>query len=240
MIHFQSISDDDPVLAHSPMVKGATKILDYVNDHGPIDLTPSKGFKRYFVHWAAKEFAWPGMTEEDLFRVNKVLNEYDFQPLVELHDLLIHLKIGRHYRKAFHVTKAGQGLVGRPGKLFGILTPFYLLEIDHFFGARFGDRLPGNWDIFLNVLNVEAEDGISPDEYAQILYGPKSDDEGIHRPVVSSLYSQVLLPLCWTGLLSEQRSGRGYLSDRVYIKTPLWKAALQLETDSVVSRAVRH
>lgn len=240
MIRFLSISDDDPVLAHSPMVKGAMNILEYVAEQGPIDLTLSKGFKRYFVHWAAKEFFWPGMTEEDLFRVNKVLNEYDFPPLVELHDLLIHLKIGRHYRKAFHVTKAGQGLVGRPGKLFGILTPFYLFEINHSFDSRFPDGLPGNWDIFLNVLNVEAEDGISPDEYAQILYGPKSDDEGTHRPVVSSLYSQVLLPLCWTGLLSEHRSDRGYLSDRVYIKTPLWKAALQLETDSMVSRAVRH
>ena len=240
MIRFQSIGDDDPVLDHSPMVRGAMKILDYVTEHGRIALTESKGLKRNFVHWAAREFVWPGMTEEDLFAVNKVLNEYDFPPLVVLHDLLIHLKIGRHYRKAFHVTKAGQELVGRPGELFGILTPLYLFEVNHSANSRFDDELLGNWDVFLNVLNVEAEDAVSPDELSRILYGPKSDDEQIHRSVASILYSHALRSLCWTGLLSEHRSGRGSLSDRVYIKTPLWKAAMQLETDPMVSRAVRH
>ena len=131
MIRFESISDDDPVLACSPMVRGAVKILDYITENGPIGLTPSKNFKRYFVNWAAKEFDWPDCTEEDLFRLNKVLNEYDFPPLGLLHDLLILLKIGRHYRNAFHTTKAGKELVGKPGTLFGILTPFYLFEINH-------------------------------------------------------------------------------------------------------------
>ena len=34
----------------------------------------------------------------DLFAVNKVLNEIDFGPLMDLHDLMIALKIGRHYK----------------------------------------------------------------------------------------------------------------------------------------------
>jgi len=145
-IRFESISDDDHVLAHSPMVKGAAKILDYVADQGPIGLTESKGFKRHFVNWAAREFAWPDWTEEDLFRRNKVLNEYDLLPLVVLHDILIQLKIGRHYKNAFHVTKAGQQLIGRPGALFGILTPFYLFEANYSFHTRLGGELLGSWD----------------------------------------------------------------------------------------------
>ena len=240
MIRFESISDDDPVLAYSPMVRGAVKILDYVAEQGPIGLTPSASFKRYFVTWAAKEFAWPGWTEEDLFRRNKVLNEYDLLPLVVLHELLIHLKIGRHYKKAFRTTKAGQSFIGKPGKLFGILTPFYLFEVNHSYHARIDDELLGNWDVFLNVLNVEAEDGISIDEYAQILYGPRSEDKGKVNLVSHILYSHILRPLCWTGLLSEHKSGHGYLRDRIYLKTPLWKAALKLETDPMVSKAVRH
>lgn len=239
MIRFESITDDDPVLAHSPMVRGTVKILDYVAKNGPIGLTPSKSFKRYFVNWAAKEFAWPDFMEEDLFRLNKVLNEYDFPPLGELHDLLIYLKIGRHYRNAFHVTKAGLELVGRLGTLFGILTPFCLIEINHSSCGRFDDELIGNWDIFLNVLNVEAEDGISADEFARTLYGPKPD-EGTFDHIPLTLFSQVLRPLVWTGLLSEHKSGQGFVSDRAYLKTPLWKAALKLETDAMVSRAVRH
>jgi len=238
MIHFQSISDDDPVLAHSPMARGAIKALDYVTEQGPIGLTPSKSFKRYFVNWAVKEFEWPGWTEEDLFRVNKVLNEYDFQPLVVLHDLLIHLKIGRHYRNAFRITKAGQELVGRPGKLFGILTPVYLFEVNH--GYRVRDELPGNWDIFLNVLNVEAEDGASVEVLRRVLYGPKPNDQEQFDIVPHILFERVLRPLCWAGLLCEHRRGHGFLKDRVYIKTPLWKSALKLETDPMVSQAVRH
>ena len=239
MIRFESISDDDPVLAYSPMVMGAVKILDYVTENGPIGLTPSKNFKRYFVNWAAKEFDWPDCTEEDLFRLNKVLNEYDFPPIGLLHDLLILLKIGRHYRNAFHITKAGKELVGKPGTLFGILTPFYLFEINHSSYARFDDELIGNWDIFLNILNIKAEDGISADEFAQSFYGRKSE-EGAFDPVPHILFSHVLRPLVWTGLLSEHKSGQGFVRDRAYLKTPLWKATLKLETDAMVSRAVRH
>jgi hypothetical protein len=33
-----------------------------------------------FVHWAAREFDWPGYTEDDLFDINKVQNEIDFGP----------------------------------------------------------------------------------------------------------------------------------------------------------------
>lgn len=238
MIRFQPISDDDPVLAHSPMLRGAVKTLDYVTEHGSIGLTPSKNFKRYFVNWAVKEFEWPGCTEGDLFRVNKVLNEYDFPPLALLHDLLIHLKMGRHYRNAFRITKAGQELVGRSGKLFGILTPFYVFEVNH--SSRTSEKLLGNWDIFLNVLNVEAEDGISVDELRRVLYGPRpSNQQGIDI-VTLDLFEQVFRPLSWTGLLSEHRSGHDFLRDRLYIKTPLWKAALKLETDPMVSKAVRH
>jgi len=240
MIRFESISDDDPVLAHSPMVRGAVKVLDYVTENGPIGLTESKGLKRHFVHWAAREFGWPGMTEEILFAVNKVLNEYDYPPLVMLHDLLIHLKIARHYKKAFHITKAGQALVGKPGKLFGILTPYYLFEVNHSSLARLGGELLGSWDLFLNVLNVEAEDGITADEYTWTLFDQKSEEEEKVRLIPHIVYSQVLRPLCWAGLLSEYKSGRGNLKDRVYIKTPLWKAALKLETDAMVSKAVRH
>ena len=90
------------------------------------------------------------------------------------------------------------------------------------------------------MLNLEAEDGITADEYAWNLFSPKCEEEGKVNLIPHIVYSQVLHPLCWAGLLSEHKSGRGTLKDRVYIKTPLWKAALKLETDAMVSKAVRH
>ena len=92
MIEFQILEHDAPALAHSPLVRATEKTLAYIAENGSIGLTPSKAFKRNFVHWAAAEFDWPDYTGEDLFKLNRVLNESDFPPLLVLHDLLIHLR----------------------------------------------------------------------------------------------------------------------------------------------------
>jgi hypothetical protein len=116
LIEFLDIEDANPTLALSPIVRGLEKTFAYLGEHGSIGLTPSKVFKRVFVHWAAREFEWPGHTEVDLFTVNKVLNEMDFGPPMDLHDVMIALKIGRHYNGEFKLSKAGQELVGHTGR----------------------------------------------------------------------------------------------------------------------------
>lgn len=221
------------------MVRAVEKTFGYVAEHGAIGLTTSKAFKRHFVHWAAAEFDWPGSSERELFSVNKVLNEVDFPALMDVRDLMIALKIGRHYKGRFQLTKAGRSLVGRPGRLFGIITPFYLFEVDHARFARVRTRPIGNWDIFLNVLNVEAEDGISGAEISRKLYGEPDTGSGFSH-ALSSLYVQVLRPLCWTGLLQEQLTKGISVAGIVFIKTPLWRIALRLNTDDFLKPAVRH
>lgn len=241
-IEFRQITDADPALAHSPMVRALEKTFAYISEHGDIGLTPAKAFKRVFVHWAAREFNWPGYTEADLFSLNKVLNEHDFGPLMDLHDVMIALKVGRHYKGQFKLTKAGQALVGHPGRIFGIVTPFYLFEVNHARFSRFRDDqlMPGNWDVFLNVLNVETEDGTTGADLRRVLFGEHDPAVG-YDDVLSNLYIQVLRPLCWTGLLHMTRA-KGLLSTErsVFTKTPLWKSALKLETDSMVKSATRH
>jgi len=239
MIEFKQLNDDDPALVHSPMVRALEKTFGYILEHGGIDLTPSKAFKRVFVQWAAAAFDWPGFTETDLYAVNKVLNEIDFRPLVDLHDLMIALGIGRHFKGRFRLTKAGRALSGRPGRMFGIVAPFYLFEVDHLLFSRTGERPLGNWDIFLNVLNVEAEDGATGAHIRRSLYGEPGPDDPYDR-LLGSLYVQVLRPLCWTGLLHEDRIGGFRAKDRIFTKTPLWRAALELSTDDAVHPATRH
>lgn len=243
MIAFRDIDDTDPALAHSPMIRGLEKSFAWIGEHGGIDLTPSKAFKRNFVHWAAREFDWPGYGEEDLFAINKVLNEHDFPPLVDIHDTLIALKLGRHYKGRFRLTKAGQALAGHPGRIFADFVPFYLFRINHGRFSRRGDApVPGNWDIFLNVLNIEAEDGATGAHIRRTLYGdPGSRPFPGYDEVMGNLYIQVLRPLCWAGLLHEQRgTGSFRTQDTVFTKTPLWRAALQLETDRAMRPATRH
>ena len=71
-----------------------------------------------------------------MFRLNKVLNEIDFMPLLYLHEMMLALKIGRHFKGKFSLTKSGQSLAGRPGKIFGIMAPFFLFHVNHEYLSR--------------------------------------------------------------------------------------------------------
>lgn len=239
MIAFQEIHDADPALAHSPMVWGLEKTFAWIGEHGGIPLTPSKAFKRVFVHWAAAAFDWPGYTEADLFAVNNVLNEWDFPPLTLLHDMMIAMKLGRHYKGQIQLTKAGKALVGHPGRIFSTFVPFFLLRIDHAASTRFHDGpIPGNWDVFLNVLDVETEDGATGADLRRVFYGePMPGFDGM----MSGLYIQVLRPLCWAGLL-EKRDGAGrfHSEEALFVKTPLWRSALLFDTDAGTAPTTGH
>lgn len=83
------------------MLRAALLTLQYAQEHGSIGLTKTKAFKRVFVHWAVENFRWPGKSAEEMFRYNKVINEYEFPPLEVLHYLLISLRLGRHYKGEF-------------------------------------------------------------------------------------------------------------------------------------------
>ena len=226
-------------MAHSPLLRAAQLTLQYTQDHGSIPLTPSKAFKRVFVDWAAEHFDWPNMGYEELFSVNKVLNEYDFPPLELLHSLLIELKLGRHYKGQFKITKRGAELLANPAQLLNTLVPFHILNIDRSSYSRTGEQPFGKWDAWLNVLNVELENAATEIELYRVFYGPLSDEPMAWR-ATSAFYSCVLCPLCWAGVLIEHRDQGSKRSDAVYLKTPLWPAWLQLDTDNIVVPAQRH
>ena len=239
MIEFRVLPNDNGVMAHSPLLRAAQLTLQYTQDHGSIPLTPSKAFKRVFVHWAAEHFDWPNMGYDDLFSVNKVLNEYDFPPLELVHFLLIELKLARHYKGQFKITKRGLELLANPSQLLNTLLPFYIFNIDHSAYSRSGEQALGTWDVWFNVLNVEAENTATELELYEVFYGKLSDAPMAWR-ATSAFYSCVLRPMRWAGLLLEHKDQGSKRSEAVYLKTPLWPAWLQLDTDDIVELAQRH
>jgi len=102
---FKTLPENDPLLLTSPLIRGVLKTAEYIEANGGIGLTKSGAFNRKFVHWAAAEFDWPGYSEEELFRINKVLNEWDFPPVEDIHALLKGLKLGRYYKGKFLLTR---------------------------------------------------------------------------------------------------------------------------------------
>lgn len=241
MIPFSPISDTDPALASSPILKAALLTIAYIEDNGPIFLTPSKGLKRYFVQWAAEKFDWPHYTAADLYAVNKVLNEHDFPPLIVLHDVMISAKLTRHYKGAMRLTKLALELKTKPAALWALLAEHLMCVIDHTQYTRYGDRLAGTWDAFLNVINVEAQNGVGEERLCSVLFGiPEADYVRHDYRLVATFYIHVLRPLCWAGLLAENRVGSGLARREFYTKTPLWPTALALATDPDLKPVTRH
>lgn len=234
MIDFRSLADDHSDLAHSPLLRGALLTLHYAQKNGSIGLTKTKAFKRVFVHWAVEHFDWPGKSAEEMFRYNKVINEYDFPPLEVLHILLITLRLGRHYKGEFRLTKRGTELAQASGRLFAELIPYFVLRVDHASYARFDDRPFGQWDVWMNVINVEADHGTTEAALFETFYGEPQDwyTEGWRE--MAAFSSCVLRPLEWAGLLTETREDSAGKHVCHVFKSSLWRSALNLDTDNML------
>ncbi len=111
------------------------------------------------------------------------------------------------------------------------MAPVYLFGYDHFERIGRPEGLLGNWDIFLNVINIEARTGCSQNHLVETLYGPKETTE--YDPTRSNFNRGVTRPLCWLGLLWEDRKGLSFFADGDLYKTPLWMASLKLDTDDM-------
>lgn len=240
MIKFCQLSDDCPDLSYSPLLRAALLTLQYADENGSIGLTQSKAFKRVFVHWAAEHFDWPGMSHEELFRYNKVLNEFDFPPLELLHFLLVELKLGRHSKGEFRLTKRGREISQSPAQLFAKLIPFYVLNIDHSSFNRYDEWPFGNWDVWLNVMNLEIDQGATVEHLLSTFYGELSEAEEARWRGLAVFLSCVLRPLEWAGLLAANKADKDVQQERHYFKTPLWRSALELDLDDELSPISQH
>ena len=234
MIEFHTLPDDHPDLAHSPMLRAALMTLRYAQDHGAIGLTKTKAFKRVFVHWAVENFDWPGKGAEEMFRYSKVISEYEFPPLEVLHYLLITLRLGRHFKGEFRLTKRGAELAQAPARLFAELISFFVLKIDHASYARFEERPFGKWDVWMNVINVEADHGTTERTLFAAFYGQEHDWDNAGWREMAAFSSCVLRPLEWAGLLVQTREEREGKHIHHVFKTPLWRSAMKLDTDGML------
>lgn len=225
--------DIDPV-AHSPLLRGMVLAMSYADAEGGIGLTEAGALNRKFVHWAADRFAWPGYTTEELFLTNKVLNEHNMPPLWPVQDLLLHLKLMRRYKGTLRTTKRGRAFAATPSELFDQVAPLYLYGYVHDELSRNRSGVVGNWHIFLNVINVEARTGCTTQKLMKTLYGREEAEryDVSYQDTRLDLMACVLRPLCWLGLLWESREGLSFFSDGIFHKTPLWGAALKLESDA--------
>lgn len=225
---------------YSPILRAASRTLRYLVENGPIGLTPAKALQRDFVEWAAEVFEWPGYEVADLYAVNKVLNEQDFPPLVVLHGVLLGTHLARHHKGHLTATRLGRALVREPARLWPLLLNELLFHTDHGRYMRQPSRFDGDWEMMFDIINLEIHTGASANRICAALLGTSEVEIRRDHVVRSIIYMYVLRPLTWLGLLSEVSSGHGLACKYIYLKTPLWAAALDLPSDADLSVQALH
>jgi len=242
-IKIQPIESDDPDLESSKLLDAVYKTIHYAKENGGVGLTQTKAFDRKFSHWAAENFNWEEYSAVRLLSIQKVLNEQDVMPVMLLHELLVDMKLGRHIKGKFQFSNKALALAENRGSFFSELANFYLFEFDHSNFQRHPFIAPGNWDVFLNVINVEAHGGASEAHLLEVFFGFSPSDIGAedYWRYLSFLHWHVLTPLYWIGFLDKTVVG-DQLSERenFYAKTPLWRKCLNLDTDESLRPILVH
>ena len=191
----------DEILEVSPLVRSAHLTFQYLEEHGSIGLTKSGALNRKFLHWAAEVFDWPDQGKDELFFLNKVLNEIDFPACGSLHQILRHLKLVRVWKGTLRSSKQFQSIGRDPLALFESVTPVYLTQMDHRYGELIGSMDGYTPDETLDIWLREFS------ELPTVLAEPKTGEElaeiffeGDER-ILFNYYLDILRPLTEAGFI---------------------------------------
>ena len=220
-------------LQDASLCVNAMKLLVYAQENDGIQLTKSGAFNRKFVNWAAVTFNWPGYTADELYQVNKVLDEHDFPPLMVMHHLFWIAKVGRHYKGKFVLTPKGRKLVGHHVRLQRVLFETLLYEYNLQNLDRIPDENDPDWEIMMGVMDQELRDWVSVGQMLNVFFGMEIEniDYGsAEYRAAGWFWSRVVRPLVWLGLLeSEKYELRTKIHERKIRKTPLWTKWLRFD-----------
>jgi hypothetical protein len=186
---------------------------------------------RICISLKPKRFNFPDWTAQEIyngFGKIRVADEHHFEPLWRMHQLLRDMRLARTYLGHLRMTRAGKELFSRRFRAFDAVTQAVLFEALEFRSERQYHRLMGGWDIWLNVIDIEAQGEVTGRALTEAFYGPV-DPTHPYDPKVGAVYSGVLKPLVWSGLLREDMPDGRKVGDRVYTLTPLWKRYLELD-----------
>lgn len=215
-------------LSGSPMCINGMKVLIRASEDGGIKLTKSGALYRKFVTWAAEDFRWPEYEAEELYRLNKVLNEQDFPPLAIMHDLMIGARLLRHYKATALPTKAGKVIISDYGALQAELFDAFFLALDHGAYARFPIEYDdADFVHFLGVIQNRLGDWVPMSQLASWCLPIDPMTPSRFSPLTDACYylhNRLIRPLRWLGLI-EQRPEDDLvrIEDWCYRKTPLFE-----------------
>jgi len=220
----------------SRMCINGRRVLAYMKKHGGIQLTKSRAFYRKFVVWAVDEFQWPAYKPEELYAINKVLNEDDVLPLSMMHYLLLDARLIRHAKDKAVLTKAGEKILHHHGRLQAVMFETFFTNFDF---ARH-ERWPIEYEDadsfhFIGVIRNRLSEWVAYRQFVEWCIPIHAMPSMRGTPLEDAcfyLYTRLMRPMIWLGLVEEQDAPRySPIEQRLFRKTPLFDTFLRFELD---------
>ena len=227
---------DQSDLNSSRMCICGMTVLAFMKEHRGIQLTKSGAFYRKFVAWAVEEFQWPTYKPEELYAINKVLNEDDVLPLSMMHHLLLDARLIRHAKGHAVLTKNGTNILHHHGRLQAVMFETFFTKFDFARHERWPIELEDADNFhFISVIHNRLSGWVVYRDFVEWCLPIHAMHSVRGNPLEDAcfyLYTRVMRPLKWLGLVEEQQAPRFLpLEQRLYRKTPLFDTFLRFELD---------
>ena len=236
-----NLTDTD--LSGSAVVRTALMLLERASEADGLKLTATGNLSRGVVGQMIEVIEWPGLDRDELFALNKVINEPDFLPVHFVRVLLQGTKLVRTQRGMLVPTRLGKEMLlpERYGALQALLFHIALWHLN----LGYFDRNPvESWPqthtgVVLWSLSTAANDWLDRVTLTRLCTVPSPSvlepawDLGTY-----AMDARILKPLVWFGLLDSWREGRtGSTEPYLYRKTVLFdrflKFTVQIEQASM-------
>jgi hypothetical protein len=215
------------------------------NETGGLKLTATGNLARAVVAEMVRAVEWPGLDRDELFSLNKVINEPDFLPVHFVRVLLQGMKLVRTQRGMLVPTRLGKQMLApkRYGALQALLFHIALWHINlGYFDCNPVESWPQtHTGVVLWCLSAAANDWLDREALTRLCTVP------IPRVLGSAwglgayaMDARILKPPMWFGLLDSRREGMTRTTEhRLYRKTALFDRFVKF-TVQVEQVAMRH
>ncbi len=120
------------------------------------------------------------------------------------------------------------------------VAAYVLFEDPHRLFMRQEYGVFGNWDVWLNVMNVEIDQGATEQKLFSVFYDQHADWDNANWRELAAFFSCVIGPLQWVGLIGGQEADDLGRQAHHYFKTLLWRSALMLDLDDTLKPMQPH
>jgi len=213
-----------------------------------LKLTATGNLSRGVVADMIDRFAWPDFDKAKAFRFNKVVNEYDFFPLLFIRQIAEAMRFLRKSKGHVRASPLGRAALD-DANLPAVQALLFYATMWHVDLSDFGRGLHGRWPkgdmgVVLWSLSIAADDWQSPERLTRMCTIPINSALAAEWDSSSMMMeARILRPLHWFGLLEHKREpieGQRFGELHYYRKTALFDCLISFDVKTEASAAIRH